>query len=615
MSPLNPVSAGGITSDFLKAHEPQLKSNGIPELYWEALCYKLKNEIFDAGLHFQLQQVQYEDSDETGWNVAVSNPDGVLQGDSNSIFLVDHAWTYDMTNAHTMLSNVDGLAERMCQLMDCEAETDDKEAKVNSVLENMWQYNQTYSFSGFQRDAAEAAPVWYVLDEFGSRIQHSDDPSIKMVPFFYADTNTAYSVFWLLRDLREEDEVTRDFMPHIPLTETISRQAHLLPWMHYDFSEANEEVEEPGADYFKLSRFGGMDFTLVNEEKSLPTDKQILVWTNHHVLVEYLTHDRFKLTDCREEADIIWQLDSIKDFRDLSERNVFINQFPYEELLTVKDLLSIVARRAARGDNSHPRWFPTTYNLNTDLPEFIAHFQKREEEGADNHWIAKPWNMGRGLGHVITKNVSCLTRLPEAGPFIAMKYIEDPVLFYRPDVGKVKFDYRYEIHLKSVKPLKMSCRRTFFIRFANKAYSLDSLHVYEKHFTVHNYSSPEQLLNINCEDFVPEWDRQYPLYPWADIEADTMQCLKELFEAATSKDPPYGVPNYGQSRALYAIDIMLKWDTDSKGQKVMVPQILECNFTPDSKRGCKNYNDYFNHTFKTLFLDDSPDPDGEIIVS
>ena len=46
--------------------------------------------------------------------------------------------------------------------------------------------------------------------------------------------------------------------------------------------------------------------------------------------------------------------------------------------------------------------------------------------------MAKPWNLGRGIGHVITSNINLLVRLPEAGPYIAMKYLENPALFNRP---------------------------------------------------------------------------------------------------------------------------------------------------------------------------------------
>ena len=63
-----------------------------------------------------------------------------------------------------------------------------------------------------------------------------------------------------------------------------------------------------------------------------------------------------------------------------------------------------------------------------------------------------------------------------------------------------------------------------------------------------------------------------------------MQCLKELFEAASSKDAPYGIPNYPQARAFYAVDLMLKWDTDSEGRlscsirlSVMVASFKELN--------------------------------------
>ena len=42
--------------------------------------------------------------------------------------------------------------------------------------------------------------------------------------------------------------------------------------------------------------------------------------------------------------------------------------------------------------------------------------------------------------------------------------------------------------------------------------------MYAKHFTVMNYRDPARLKQINCEDFVPLFDAQYPDHKWAGIE-------------------------------------------------------------------------------------------------
>lgn len=49
--------------------------------------------------------------------------------------------------------------------------------------------------------AEEKVPVWYIMDEFGSRIQHSDQPSFAAAPLFYMPQQIAYTVLWPLRDL------------------------------------------------------------------------------------------------------------------------------------------------------------------------------------------------------------------------------------------------------------------------------------------------------------------------------------------------------------------------------------------------------------------------------
>ena len=53
------------------------------------------------------------------------------------------------------------------------------------------------------QSAEEKVPVWYIMDEFGSQVQHSDQPSCGMAPFYYTQGELAYTVLWPLHDLEE----------------------------------------------------------------------------------------------------------------------------------------------------------------------------------------------------------------------------------------------------------------------------------------------------------------------------------------------------------------------------------------------------------------------------
>ena len=51
---------------------------------------------------------------------------------------------------------------------------------------------------------------------------------------------------------------------------------------------------------------------------------------------------------------------------------------------------------------------------------------------------------------------------------VVCKYLEDPVLFDREEVGPVKFDIRYMVLLRSVQPLRLYAYNVFWLRFANR---------------------------------------------------------------------------------------------------------------------------------------------------
>ena len=252
------------------------------------------------------------------------------------------------------------------------------------------------------------------------------------------------------------------------------------------------------------------------------------------------------------------------------------------------------------GLSPNPKWLPITYNLKTELIEFVSCFQNRANYGLDNHWIIKPWNLARSLDTHITKNIGQIMKLQQTGPKIAQKYIERPVLFERSEVeGKVKFDIRYVILLKSVDELDAYLYTNFFLRFANKPFELDHFDEYEKHFTVMNYVPQFQLKHMKCDEFLENWKIQYPKFDWASIEDDICQMIKEILQGAVKKSPPCGIGPNPQSRALYACDIMLEFENSGK----MQPKILEINWTPDCKRACEYYPDFYNDIFNLLFLD------------
>ncbi|CAJ0957839.1 unnamed protein product, partial [Mesorhabditis belari] len=633
--------------DFLHGHKAQLEAASVPIQLWPALFEKLINLKFDAGNHFQI--VKYEEGK------GVFAIDDIDHLNEESVFLIDHAWTFSPSQARKFLENVPGLVERMAALFgsdntpcgsEVSEESDEDEVifenekkerisecadvkeidgsfprqdsvdanlcrganddlQIDRLLKEIWRYAHTYTMRKKEIVDEEGMPVWYVMDEFGSLIGHSETPNCRVVPFFFTPHECAYSLLFLTKSLEKEAELCRDYVDTTVLKKNPSwRHILMYPWFGGEFDEPLERLK-PTKDFFLSGR--KMD-DLPNEEEKTQCRKvarktggKLKVYSDSAQMLNNLDKVEVELVEDWHEADVIWMSKHFHDYRKLCTENpkALINQFPYESCLTVKDLLA-ANLQAENGDHEHP-WFQTCFNLTTELPLFCNYFKEREMKGLENTWIVKPWNLARGLDMHVSNDLAQIIRLIEAGPKVACKYIANPVLFKRPDnQHMVKFDLRFIVFVESLRPVKAYVYKKFWTRFAINQFTLTRLDDPETHFTVFNYADKNKILQMQCEEFVKQIENTHKQLKWVEVEKKIYESIRGLLEAASKDDPPCGVAENPQSRAMYGVDVMLQWNNREKTD--LGVSILECNFMPDCERACLYYEDFADTVFETLFL-------------
>ena len=317
------------------------------------------------------------------------------------------------------------------------------------------------------------------------------------------------------------------------------------------------------------------------------SDKKYKVFSDYPFINQYLKHERFEITEDEQDADIIWRTTAVdeEDWAQIKGKSFVFNQFPFQSCVVMKQHLAQTIQ-CVFGDT---KFLMRTYNLEKELDLFVADYYRREKEGEDNLWILKPPNMARSLDMIITDNLPLVIRTMETGPKIAQKYISNPVLRR----GK-KVDLRYILLVKSIQPLMLFLYKNFWIRSANNDYTVDRRHLstYQTQFTVMNYGEVTDFKQIQYQDFIEEFQKDYNTN-WSVINEKIKKMLRNTFIAVATKYPEMHNDN---SRAVYGIDIMIDAET-------MEPKLLEITFSPDCKRACEYYPSFYDDVFHSLYLE------------
>ncbi len=520
------------------------------------------------------------------------------------------------------------------------------------VHKYMWQINRTYRLVTSEKYDEDS--IWYINDEFGSSINHSDIPNCAMFPFIFSKTNNfekdeliTYSILWPLKNLKKGDEVFIDFLTNI--SENEERSQRLTCWYKtpeeyfnkkfnekikklndafnsnslkefedntqklinmdknneeisndlikkiFDFKLCNndenlinktiEKIKESIKNYNNQNKKSGIYF-----EKNFNENNKIKVVTDLPYVKENLKIPNMTFTNDIREADIIWLNTNIFTLIDSNNlklknngENIFLNQYPYESIITLKSNLTYLIQKNLGINNI----MGISYDMKTELSEIIGNYYYNERNGFDNTWILKPINMSRSMDMIVTNNINEIIRSVETGPKICQKYYSQPYL-----MNNKKFDLRFIIAVKNLFPLELYFYdKMFWIRSSNKNYSIDPLTFddYEIHFTVMNYSK-FGMKTIYDKDFINYLNENK--INWDEIYVKLQKQIKDIFILA-SKDCPQMINYY--SRSIYGLDAVI----DSNLQ----PHVLEINFQPDCTRACKFVPEFYNDLFYTLYLD------------
>lgn len=150
--------------EFVEVHALLLAASGIPSSLHELLYQKLSSDTFDGGDFFQVEPC--EDGRQRRLVLTADSMDKESQ-----VFLVDHAWTFRLSDALKQLQEVPGLAQRMASLMCVDL---DLASDTRFVSGSLHESNSEMSIEAIlEREVSEAKEKydgivrWLELDELG----------------------------------------------------------------------------------------------------------------------------------------------------------------------------------------------------------------------------------------------------------------------------------------------------------------------------------------------------------------------------------------------------------------------------------------------------------------
>ena len=198
------------------------------------------------------------------------------------------------------------------------------------------------------------------MDELGSSIRHSNaNANVNCTSFFFEPTQTMFTLLYpIVRIEQPYTEIFRKFV--YDNGNTLDRNIKFLPWQRVNYRKTalrsltiencpdifTKKLQNNTEIFEECHKNDLYDIPSVQfDSKKIDKDRIWKVYTDHNLIKQYLTDQHYQLIDNPDQADIIFIRKQISDFRHETLHNTLVNQFPFENIVTNKELLALVARR------------------------------------------------------------------------------------------------------------------------------------------------------------------------------------------------------------------------------------------------------------------------------
>lgn len=434
-----------------------------------------------------------------------------------------------------------GLPESIVFVNDVDRETGDV---AMGIPDRIWDHIQP------------AGDLWGLCDEVGLSIHHSYFPNCAAMPCGSPKSAFTYFAFWPVAEMQPLDPVTANLFPRLPYA-----------------------PPKPPAEVKPIKSLKSPFHSTVI------TKRPIKVWTDIVTFAENFHSDKFEVVETPEEADIQWWgLKDINVRERLTEtKNVYYNQIQGESNITCKDLLYETCHEYM----GNVPWLPETFILSEgeNVAKFLETHYRLKKSNQSPAWVVKAFNRSRAELMIATESPAEVMRHSSIEPRLTQRYLWNPLLVYG-----LKFDLRYIVLLKSVKPMELYMYKVFWPRLAPKRWALDDFDDYQRHFTVMNYRAPDKVTHKTYVDFIEQFEKENPTVKWDTVQQRMYNAIRDMFICGCQKM----VPN-PYTKAMYGIDCMITND--------LQPVILECNFQPDCQRACHLCPTFVDDVFEILYTD------------